>query len=268
MNDEKRNSKILKKNQCAVVVPCFNEANRIQRESFIQFVESHESISLIFVNDGSRDETLKILMQLAEHSSERIHVLDLKENQGKGEAVRQGIQKAITDGFEFFGYLDADLATPLDAVPRLIGLFQQYPEFWMVIGSRVQLLGRVIKRKMIRHYLGRIFATVVSIILKLPVYDTQCGAKFFRNQAATELVFQRKFISRWIFDVEIIKHMVSIKVSNRDSEPGKRIYEMPLDRWEEIAGTKLRSRDFVRAFTELFKIYRLDFSQDTIETDI
>ncbi|MFM7592376.1 MAG: glycosyltransferase [Isosphaeraceae bacterium] len=259
---------MLRRNECAIVVPCFNEARRIQRESFIEFVEHHDWVSLIFVNDGSRDDTLEILMQLAEHPSKRIHVVNLKENQGKGEAVRQGMQKAMADGFEFFGYLDADLATPLDAVPRLVGVFHQFPEFWMVIGSRVQLLGRVIKRKMIRHYLGRIFATVVSIILKLPVYDTQCGAKFFRNQAATELVFQRKFISRWIFDVEIIKHMISIKVSNRISEPGKRIYEMPLDRWEEIAGTKLRSRDFVRAFTELFKIYRLDFSQDTIETDI
>jgi glycosyltransferase involved in cell wall biosynthesis len=251
----------------AVVIPCYNESKRLQVEHFMDFIETHENIAFLFVNDGSQDNTIEILNRLSEHRSGRISALDLKNNQGKAEAVRQGMLHAFDSGFQYAGYLDADLATPLESIIEFEKLLNRMPEVWMVIGSRVQLLGREIRRKKTRHYLGRIFATVVSILLKLPVYDTQCGAKFFRNNAATRSVFQRKFVSRWIFDVEIIKHIRSIQVSNQNSIPAKRIYEMPLDKWQDIAGSKLKPRDFLKAFIELFQITRLDLTGEPVEIE-
>ena len=67
--------------------------------------------------------------------------------------------------------------------------------------------------------------------------------------------------------MEIIKHITSISVLNTESDPMKRIYEMPLDKWQDIAGSKLKPKDFLKAFIELFQIGRLDFRGKSIEIE-
>ena len=100
------------------------------------------------------------------------------------------------------GYWDADLATPLSTIPEFIEKFQSSRALVAVCGSRILRLGASIQRLVFRHYLGRVFSTVASNILNIPVYDTQCGAKLFRTEHA-ELIFSEHFISRWFFDVEL-----------------------------------------------------------------
>lgn len=257
---------LLKHAQAVIVVPCYNEAKRLKSNAFSEFADSHPNIDFLFVNDGSKDNTIDILEELCEHPSKRLHFLDLKVNQGKAEAVRQGMQKAFRDGYAYAGYFDADLATPLDEIPQFITKLDNLPQVWMVMGSRVRMLGRRIKRKTIRHYLGRIFATVVSLLLRLPVYDTQCGAKMFRNNAAIKRIFDRPFVSRWIFDVEIIKHLLAIETSTGGVMVEERFYELPLEAWEDVAGSKLKSTDFFKAFIELIRIQRIDFVSQPVTT--
>ncbi|MFM1801740.1 MAG: hypothetical protein RJA81_1092 [Planctomycetota bacterium] len=242
-----------------IIVPCYNEAQRLNASQFLEFSRHNQLIDFLFVNDGSQDETIVILQELSNLSNGNIRHLDLKINQGKAEAVRQGMLFALKEGYDYAGYFDADLATPLEEIPRFICLIESKPELWMVLGARVLMLGRTIKRKAIRHYLGRIFATVVSLLLNLPVYDTQCGAKLFRNNPAVRKVFERPFVSRWIFDVEIIKHLLFIERSSGNAEVEKRFYELPLNQWEDVAGSKLKSTDFFKAFVELIKIQRIHF---------
>ena len=104
-----------------------------------------------------------------------------------------------------------------------------------------------------RHYLGRVFATVASLVLGLPVYDTQCGAKLFRATRELREILSEPFLSRWIFDVEIIARFVQQHGSDRD-QVQNRIYEFPLCVWRDVPGTKLKPADFLRAGRELWAI--------------
>jgi dolichyl-phosphate beta-glucosyltransferase len=245
---------------CTVVVPCYNEAERFPRAAFLDYLTNVSNTRFVFVNDGSRDGTLAMLEQLRIQFPDLIEVLDRKTNCGKGEAVRHGIlhalqNPALQETAGAVGFWDADLATPLSAIPDLLGALNSKPDIQMVFGSRVKLMGRDIERKPSRHYLGRVFATVVSMLLRLPVYDTQCGAKFFRADSETARLFADPFSSRWVFDVEIIARF--IRERNGDTESIRRsICEFPLFAWRDIEGSKLRPIDFGRAFLDVVRIHR------------
>lgn len=243
---------------CTVVVPCFNEAARFRSEEFARFLrdERSQGIDLLFVNDGSRDSTLQVLSSFREQFPSRVAILDQQPNRGKAEAVRNGMLQVIAAGrAQVTGFWDADLATPLDQILDFLHLLDTRPELTMIFGARVRLLGRDIQRQQLRHYLGRIFATVVSVLLALPIYDSQCGAKLFRITPELQQVLAEPFHSRWIFDVEILARFLGLH--KRDSVAiARQVYEYPLPVWTDVAGSKVSPADFLRAFAELLFIYR------------
>jgi glycosyltransferase involved in cell wall biosynthesis len=235
-----------------IVVPCYNEAARLQVAAFERFLDTTPA-DFIFVNDGSRDNTLEILKRVQAGRHDRVHILSLDSNRGKAEAVRRGMQQGLASGADYAGFWDADLATPLDAIPKLVCVLEQRPEIDMVFGSRVKLLGRNIERRPGRHYAGRIFATVVSSVLRIPVYDTQCGAKIFRAGPKTRAMFEEPFLSKWVFDVEFIARY--ILQSGSPEEAARHIYEYPLEAWEDVRGSRLKPADFLVAFGDVVRIY-------------
>ncbi len=243
---------------CTVVVPCYNEAARLRSEAYADFLESASSrgIQLLFVNDGSRDATLSVLQALRSRYPSRISVLDQQPNKGKAEAVRRGMLHAIALGdCQTTGFWDADLATPLQQIPELAQVLLEQPQLTMVFGARVRLLGRAIHRQLLRHYLGRIFATTASVLLRLPIYDTQCGAKLFRVTPEFADVLAEPFQSRWIFDVELLARFMA-KHQMHPEEMRLQVYEFPLPEWTDVAGSKVHPLDFFKAFGELFTIYQ------------
>lgn len=111
-----------------------------------------------------------------------------------------------------------------------------------------------------RHYLGRIFATCVSIVLNLPVYDTQCGAKLFKAGPELGQVMKEPFQTKWIFDVEIYARFLKLldHFSDTTNIPWQeKFYEMDLKSWEDVSGSKLKGTDFLAAFFDLLKIHRI-----------
>lgn len=241
--------------QSAIVVPCYNESARLRVNEFENFLESDQRNSvLIFVDDGSRDQTAAVLEFMRKGHQDRVVVLQQPVNRGKAEAVRYGMNYAFDQRLPLAGFWDADLATPLAAIAQFVDLLTSHPELDMVFGARVRLLGRNIERHASRHYLGRAFATAASQVLRLPIYDTQCGAKLFRCTPQMRMVFAKPFLSRWIFDVEIIARYISEMKS--PGEAARRIYEIPLESWADVKGSKLGPRDFARAAYDLFRIRR------------
>jgi glycosyltransferase involved in cell wall biosynthesis len=236
-----------------IVVPCHNEANRLIPDPFLRSLGSGLDVAFVFVDDGSSDGTPEILADIAVKGGEKVSVLSLKRKGGKGGAVRSGMLWAFERQPEYVGFWDADLSTPLTALPDFMDAFDARPELEIVMGSRVKLLGRDIRRNMARHYLGRVFATAASVTLGIAVYDTQCGAKIFRPTSAVRQAFSQPFRSQWIFDVELLARYLEI-CGKAAAET--RIYELPLNSWVHRPGSKLTMWAAARAFWDLARIYR------------
>lgn len=239
-----------------IIVPCFNEAQRLDPEAFLQFAREWPHGAFLFVDDGSTDRTGDVLAALQLSAPVSVAVLVLPRNVGKAEAVRQGILQALLLNPEYVGFWDADLATPLDALPLFEGVFRDRPQTEVVLGARIKLLGRDIRRRGVRHYLGRGFASAVAWVLAAGVYDSQCGAKIFRTTDTVRDLFATPFMSRWIFDVEILARFLKTKRMQRVIKPEESLYEMPLPAWRDVKGSKLHPRDFAIALYDLGRIYR------------
>ena len=232
-----------------IVIPCYNEASRLPVARFDEYLASRENVGFVLVNDGSRDGTLDLLQSMARRWPGRIVVIDQQPNQGKAEAVRSGMRQALSSGAEFAGFWDADLATPLTAIDEFVQELTLNPGIEFMLGARIALLGRRVERKTMRHYLGRVFATAASLTLGLPVYDTQCGAKLMRASARIQGIFAEPFLSRWVFDVEMIARYL------RAGGSPEGLYEMPLREWRDVGESKVKAIDFVRAIGELSTVY-------------
>ena len=238
-----------------IVVPCFNEESRFQSEEILAFVKTRHWLQFILIDDGSTDNTKETLMRTAAEGGGRISAVILEQNVGKAEAVRQGMVQALRSDAEHVGFWDADLATPLSDIDRFAKVLRERPDIDIVIGSRVQLLGRDIRRNKARHLFGRIAATAASNVLGLNVYDTQCGAKLFRSSPLMQDLMNTRFITRWIFDVELLARWTNALRDQGVSRPEDKIVEIPLECWVDVAGSKLRPKDMALAPLELAKIY-------------
>lgn len=236
-----------------LIVPCFNEAERLRSADFLAHLDAEPRSSFCFVNDGSTDRTAAVLEALAAQRADRITVLPLAQNRGKAEAVRQGMQHvARSGGIATVGYWDADLATPLSELAAMLATLDANPGCQMVLGSRWRRLGSNIERRAVRHALGRVFATAASLILDLPVYDSQCGAKLFRA-SIVDALFTEPFATRWLFDVEVLARLRNA----RGRQPFQQsAIEVPLTRWHDVGGSRMRWSHMAAAPAGLLAIHR------------
>ncbi len=235
-----------------VIIPCYNEAGRLPVDAFRAYLKQTTAIRFCFVDDGSTDQTRTMLEQLQAEQPGRVEALILPQNRGKAGAVRIGMLHVAQQPVDYIGFLDADLATPLDAIDDLVDALDRRSELDLVMGSRIKFLGVDIRRKLFRHYTGRIVATLISNILKLPVYDTQCGAKLFRRRAV-ESLFRNAFISPWLFDVELLARMIQ---QHGRAEVMKRVVEHPLRQWVEQSDSRISSTYMFKMWYELYRIQR------------
>lgn len=233
-----------------LVVPCFNEASRFDADAWLGL--AGRGLRLLLVDDGSTDETGAALEAARARAPASVTVLRLESNQGKGEAIRRGFLRALEGDAAFVGFADADLATPPDELARLaeVALGGAVD---VVLGSRVSMLGASIQRRGLRHYLGRIFATAASLALDEAVYDSQCGAKFFRAGPALREAMARPFASRWGFDVELLGRLRvgSERVPGLDRAA---FLEVPLRQWTDVPGSHLRLGGMLRAVGDLSRV--------------
>ncbi|WP_286915058.1 glycosyltransferase [Flavobacterium sp. UBA4197] len=233
-----------------LIIPFYNESERIAIHDYTTAFQEYASTDFLLVNDGSTDTTASVLMAF-QQAYANVSTLLLPENAGKAAAIRTAVLNAPTDQYAYIGYLDADLATPITELIKMLAFAGENPEYHFIMGSRIKKMGSQIVRYQYRHYFGRVFATIVSnFILKTPIYDTQCGAKVIDRQLAVQL-FEQPFLTRWLFDVELL---LRYKKGNKNFT--NQVYEYSLNTWIEKGASKITLKDLFGFPFQLLKIYR------------
>jgi len=232
-----------------IVVPCFNEAKNIVLDDYPKFLQKNLNTLILFVDDGSTDNTVNTIIDLKSKYPKNVEVISLDNNGGKAEAVRRGFQHCGNNyNFKYIAYLDADLAVSLEECNGMTNFLDSKIEF--CFGSRISRIGAQIKRKKYRYFTGRIIATIISFLLNLKVYDTQCGCKIFTKSLSKE-IFNEPFISRWLFDVEIFFRILNYYGKE---ESLSKIIEIPLIKWIEKGDSKVNFSYFFKMWIDLYKI--------------
>lgn len=235
----------------AIVVPCYNESERLETAIFEDFLKTHPQLTFCFVNDGSTDQTLRVLKKMEQQYPERVNLIDQNKNLGKANAVRLGMRTILKEkNCDRIAFLDADLSTPLEECYALAKKIDKHTQF--VFASRLKKLDNHIQRKWYRFLIGRVIATLISKMLKLPVYDTQCGCKIFSTEIIP-VAFEKPFLSRWLFDVEIFFRLKKFYGINNFIAFSK---EVPLNRWVDLGDSRIEPSYGLLVWKDLFKIYR------------
>lgn len=234
----------------SVVIPCFNEYNRLDLEYWTQIVNHLNHVNWIFVDDGSSDKTLDLLRALQSNSN--VEVLARKDNAGKSEAIRYGMSRVLTDrpNSELIAYIDSDGAFSLSDIENLFDIAvvdlrrAVLRDAW--ISSRVNLAGRSIQRRASRHYIGRLISTFVTFGWKNAPYDTQSGLKVFANSEEFRECLETKLETRWFFDIEIL-----VRISINKKKPVN-IWEVPLYNWRDVNGSHIGFGQYYQILRDIF----------------
>ncbi len=243
-------TQMLQKNCVGVVIPCYNEEERLSGEEFKDFAHKNLGYHLCFVNDGSTDNTLEVLETLKKGNESNISVYNCEVNGGKAEAVRQGMLYLHKDKqLDYIGFLDADLSTDFADFDDLVNTLEN-SDFKIVSGSRMSRMGANITKQSARKLISMTINLIIRSILKMPFNDTQCGAKIMHREVVP-MLFSRAFITKWLFDVEIFMRM---RKHYGKKEVLKLICEQPLKRWIHADGSKLSMKDSAKIVGQLAKI--------------
>ncbi|OQX78940.1 MAG: hypothetical protein B6D56_08085 [Candidatus Omnitrophica bacterium 4484_70.1] len=189
--------------EISVIIPAYNEEKRIlpTLEKVYDYFSRVQNMDfeIIVVDDGSKDNTEKVVKNFAKDKSKRVKFIKHKENKGKGTAVKTGMMEAKG---EYILFSDADLSTPIEEFGKLKKAIDR--GYDIAIGSRGLPESKiVIPQPWYRRYIGKIFPLIVRIIVMKNFRDTQCGFKLFKKKIAKEL-FANLVTSGFAFDVEIL----------------------------------------------------------------
>jgi dolichyl-phosphate beta-glucosyltransferase len=224
----------------SVVVPAYDEERRIvpTLEELARWSRGRGVVEVVVVDDGSRDRTAALVAGFVD---ERLRLVRLPENRGKGAALRAGV--AATSGSTVL-LTDADLSTPLDELDRLAPLLERAD---LVLGSRAQPDSRVDRRQpWARELAGKSFNLAIRVLGVRGFRDTQCGFKLLRGEVARRL-FAEMTIDRFAYDVELV--WLAQRRGYRVEEAGVR--------WRDEAGSRVRVvRDGLRMLADVARLRR------------
>ncbi len=233
------------------MIPAYNEEKRLPRtlERVLGYLEQQDyPYEVIVVDDGSEDGTAAVVERFQkEHPALR---LIRNDHRGKGYAVRTGVLAARG---QYIVFSDADLATPIEELPKLLEPLQQ--GYDVAIGSREGIGAKRYGEPWHRHLMGRVFNLLVRLLVVGHYQDTQCGFKGFRREAGHDLFRRVRLYGEdagpikggavTAFDVEVL-----LLAHKR----GYRVKEVPVE-WYYGENTKVNpARDSIRMLKDILQV--------------
>lgn len=216
--------------ELSIVIPCYNEENRIHllKNGLEEFAQNWTvDTEVILVNDGSVDNTSNRLLDLKrkfDNENFSVLIIDIPQNQGKGNALKEGVVAAQK---EWVLTCDADMATnPLEIIKwaEIVGSFSLDSVY---IGSRVHE-DSDIQAKWYRKLIGAVYNRITRIFTPVKEGDTQCGFKLYPSKKAKRAFLRLKTLG-WAHDIEVL---------SRCMLDGCKIISLPVH-WEHQEGAKI-----------------------------
>jgi len=232
-----------------LIVPCFNEANRLAPAEYWQQIEDY-CVILVFVNDASTDSTAATIHSMNLKSQRTITI---ENNLGKANAIREGFLRIVRSmdieyNESYIGFVDADMAFSAQDIKRMFDLAEE-GQHEAVFASRVKLSGRNINRKRIRHIVGRGIMAFLSCSGFVIPYDSQAGLKVFRCTPKLMKCLEDQFETRWFFELELLLRFT------RNFRGFLDVWEEPLLFWNETKGSKLFTMSSVSILFQLVSLF-------------
>lgn len=229
-----------------VVVPCFNEEKRLNPVFFVDLIKTY-SCKLIFVDDGSTDNTCGAISRIALPPGS-FEIIRLSKNAGKANAIRIGMNHALISGYDFIGLYDADGAIHPQDMGNAFQMIGASLDIDVVSGARILLAGNNVSRLNHRRWLGRVIATLVSLIIEVQIYDPQSPCKVYRASRLRDISrFQIR--TKWFVDAEILKFL-----SKEQHISSRWLVEFPVTNWTDIAGSNISLKSSLRIFKDLITL--------------
>lgn len=200
--------------ELSVIVPAYNEEERLpmMMDEALEYLEERKkklksfTYEVIVVDDGSKDKTTQTAQSYCnKYGSDKIRVLTLAKNRGKGGAIRLGMFSARG---RYLLFADADGASKFSDFTKLENEMKNMKKDSsnraVVCGSRAHLEEESIaQRSFFRTILMKGFHFVVWFLCVRGIKDTQCGFKLLSREAAV-LLFSNLHVERWAFDVDML----------------------------------------------------------------
>jgi len=222
--------------EISVIIPCYNLENVVKTtvKNILENLEKYtDSFEILIVNDGSTDDTLKVIQDI-KNNHESIRVITYSKNKGKGHAVKTGILQSIGSSLVF---IDGDLDIASDAIQNYVN---ELDNFDLVIGSKLSQNSEIEIRQS-RKILSDMFSGLVRFLTGLKIQDTQVGFKA-GNGDDLRKIFKIMSIDGFAFDVELL--VIATKLNLR-------IKEMPV---KLKIMKSFRFNSAVQMFSDVLKI--------------
>ncbi len=190
--------------QLSIIIPVYNGAQYLRATcDELQAAYLGRDVEIIFVNDGSKDETESLLNTLIQEyigALPGLQLVSYSDNKGKGYAVQQGV-KRLSPGRQFIAFTDIELPYGLPKIDEAVDILVSQPTIGMVIGDRTQADEGKKQYARKRNLMRLAFRLTIPTSIRF-IHDTQSGLKVFRRDVLS-LLFSRVKTSRWVFDIEL-----------------------------------------------------------------